>query len=82
MTDRYDDTNDTDGDSNEAPLEFNIEDVIAWMGFMMEAQQRNYDCMLTLIAASGHGDKAKQLQELHEQGQFLYPPPVMEPDDA
>ena len=50
------------------------EDIIYWMGWMMDSQARLYDAHLAILAALGAGEQAKELQQLHEQGKFLYPP--------
>lgn len=41
----------------------------------LDTQLRIYDCLLTLVAAQAGPETAKSLQELHEQGDYLYPPP-------
>jgi hypothetical protein len=49
-------------------------DIIYAISWMMGAQARQYDCMLALISALGHPERAKQLQSLHARGEFLFPP--------
>lgn len=53
-----------------------VEDV-AWLASMhMDIQFRLYDVMISILAATAGADTAKNLQQLHEDGQYLYPPPV------
>ena len=76
--DEYDDTQDS-------TVELELDDVIYFMGFMMDGTRRNYDVLLTILHTLSLGTsnegKAKELQELHEQGKFLYPPLYVEDDD-
>jgi len=67
-----DDTDDT---------ELTVDDIVFWMGWQMELGQRQYDVLLALLAALGQSGKAKELQQLHEQGEYLYPPPANQPEE-
>lgn len=60
---------------NEETPEITMDDVVYFMGWHIDSQRRIYDCMLALIATLGENEKAKELQAMHERGQFLYPPP-------
>lgn len=48
----------------------------------LNAQFRIYDALLAILSSLAGSEKAKQLQQLHETGQFLYPPPFMEYEDG
>lgn len=72
----------TDSVNDEQQPQLTIDDVIYFMGWHMDSQRRIYDVLLSLFAAQGHGDKAKELQALHEQGKFLYPPFAPPGDDS
>jgi hypothetical protein len=62
--------------------ELTMEDVLYWMGWIMDSQRRMYDVQLAMLSALAEPAKAKQLQALHEEGRFLYPPVYVEdPDD-
>lgn len=51
-------------------------DDIAWISsLIINSQFRIYDVLISLLAVLGGSEKAKQLQELHEKGGFLFPPP-------
>jgi hypothetical protein len=50
---------------------------VAWLASMhFHSQYRIYDALLSILAALGHSDAAKNLQAMHERGEFLYPPPI------
>jgi len=62
--------------NEQEPLEITGEE-IAWLASMqLHSQYRIYDVLLSILAALGHSESAKKLQELHEKGEFLYPPPI------
>jgi hypothetical protein len=49
---------------------------IAWLtSLIVNSQFRIYDVLISILAASAGSEKAKQLQEMHEEGKFLFPPP-------
>jgi hypothetical protein len=49
---------------------------VAWLATVhLNSQLRIYDALLSILAAVGSSQAAKDLQQLHEQGEFLYPPP-------
>ena len=49
---------------------------LAWIGYIIvNSQFRIYDSLISLLAVLGGSDKAKSLQEMHERGEFLFPPP-------
>lgn len=48
----------------------------------LNSQFRIYDALLAILSSLAGSDKAKQLQQLHETGQYLYPPPFMEYEDG
>jgi hypothetical protein len=55
---------------------------IAWIAYIMvNSQFRIYDALVSLLAATAGSDKAKQLQQLHEQGKFLFPPPHLQQEE-
>jgi hypothetical protein len=55
---------------------------VAWLASMhFHSQYRLYDAMLSILAALGHSQAAKDLQALHERGEFLYPPPIPDGED-
>lgn len=82
-------TSTDDGTSDAPDNDLTMDDVIYWMGWHMDSQRRLYDVLLTLVHFEAlktqnpdlYG-KAKELQELHEQGKFLYPPVYAQPDDG
>ena len=57
--------------------EVDIEDLTWVMYLYLNSNIRIYDALLTLIAGLVGSDKAKQLQQIHEKGQYLYPPPFV-----
>lgn len=63
--------------------DFTIDDVIYWMGWHMDSQRRMYDVLLSIFAASPGGGslKAKELQQMHAAGKFLYPPAYTHMED-
>ncbi len=64
-------------DGQQAPGDFEgLSDVdIAWfMMEMMEGNRRLYDVLLSLLSAQTSADKARELQAMHERGEFLFPP--------
>lgn len=77
--------NDSEGVSDDTPddtlYELTLEDVLYFMGFMMDSQRRIYDVLLANLAAQGYNDKAHELQQMHERGQFLFPPPGQDDDE-
>lgn len=62
-----------DNDAHDVP-NLTIDDIVYFMGWHMDSQRRIYDVLLSLLAAQGLNDKAKQLQTMHAEGKFLYPP--------
>jgi hypothetical protein len=50
------------------------EDVAYFLGWMMNTGRRNYDILLAILATHSP-EKAKELYEIHERGEFLFPPP-------
>lgn len=56
-------------------------DIIYWMGWHMDSQRRIYDVLLGLLASATTSEQAKQLQELHAKGEFLYPPLYAQGDE-
>lgn len=63
---------------------FELADIdMAW--FMLETVEtgrRLYDVLLALLAAQTDADKARELQELHESGRYLFPPAWSGDNDA
>lgn len=54
---------------------------LAWIAYMMiNTNVRIYDVLISLLSVIGGSEKAKQLQQLHEAGGYLFPPPYLEPD--
>ena len=62
----------TTDDAGDVPT-LTMEDVIYWMGWHMDSQRRIYDLLLSLFAVE-NAARAKELQQMHESGKFLYPP--------
>lgn len=52
-----------------------IEEISFLFSAHIDTQIKIYDCLITLIATQAGSEIAKELQELHEQGKYLYPPP-------
>lgn len=50
------------------------DDIAFFMALHIESQRRIYDVVLAQLAAVAGAEKAKELQQMHEQGNFLYPP--------
>jgi hypothetical protein len=63
----------------DADVDLTVGDVAYAIGWHMDSQRRIYDALLTLIhiqtVNTSLEGKAKELQSLHEQGKFLFPPP-------
>lgn len=54
---------------------------LAWIAYMLiNSNVRMYDALISILAVLGGSEKAKQLQELHESGEYLFPPPYLGPD--
>lgn len=52
---------------------------LAWIAYMMiNTNVRIYDVLISLLSVMGGSERAKQLQQLHEEGGYLFPPPYME----
>jgi hypothetical protein len=52
---------------------------LAWIAYMLvNSQFRIYDVLISMLAVTGGSDKAKSLQDMHERGEFLFPPPYIE----
>jgi len=52
-----------------------IEDFYAFTSLHLTGLFRIYDLLLVLIAADVSSDRAKDIQRIHEEGKFLFPPP-------
>lgn len=59
----------------EEPLALDEESLIYAIGWHMDSQRRLYDIGLTLVAHFTGKENAAKLQQAHESGDFLYPPP-------
>ena len=58
-------------------------DELAWIAYIIvNSQFRIYDALISILASTAGSDRAKQLQQLHEEGQFLFPPPHMQVYDT
>jgi hypothetical protein len=54
----------------------------AWIAYMLiNSNVRMYDVLISILSVLGGSEKAKALQELHESGQYLFPPPFIEPEE-
>jgi hypothetical protein len=54
---------------------------LAWIAYMMiNTNVRMYDVLISIFSVLGGSEKAKALQELHEAGGYLFPPPYLEQD--
>jgi hypothetical protein len=52
---------------------------LSWVMYLyLNSNIRIYDALLTLIAGLVGSEQAKNLQQLHEKGSFLYPPPYLQ----
>lgn len=49
-----------------------------FMGAMIDSQYRIYDVLLSVLAATAGSEAAKNLQAMHYQSEFLYPPPFLD----
>lgn len=55
---------------------------LAYMAFLLiNSNFRIYDTLITLVAGLVGADQAKQLQAMHERGEFLFPPPFLSDDE-
>lgn len=56
---------------------------LAWIAYMLiNSNIRMYDVLMGIFASLAGSEKAKQLQELHEDGNYLFPPSFLEPDES
>ena len=62
------------------PLEITQDDIAYTIGWYMNTERRIYDVLLAILATT-NPDKAKQLHQLHENGEFLFPPPWTQPEE-
>jgi len=54
---------------------------LAWVAYMLvNSNVRMYDVLISILSVLGGSDKAKALQQLHESGGYLFPPPYIEMD--
>lgn len=51
------------------------EHAMIWQSNNIVALMRIYDALLTLLAATAGKEIAEELQEAHERGDYLFPPP-------
>jgi hypothetical protein len=49
-------------------------DIAYTIGWIMNTHRRMYDVLVAILATHSP-DKAKELYDMHERGEFIFPPP-------